>query len=117
MLQRTIDLGNDFAIAQNVKIDVSGWDYVLLQIQTPSASIQFNGSNDAGAVQGITDGNPLTSLNYQPVAATNTATGTTSTSAGGNGIFKFNVVSRFLQFVAAGGTTVGKLIVSLTKIS
>lgn len=117
MLQKTIDLSSDFAIAQNVKIDVSGWDYALVQIQNPSATIQFNGSNDAGGVQGITDGNALTSINYQPVAATNTATNTTSTSAGANGIFKFNVVSRFLQFVAAGGTTIGRLVVSLSKIS
>ncbi len=117
MLQRTLDLSADFAVAQNVRIDVSGWDYVLVQIQTPSAQINFNGTNDAGAVAGVTDGNALSSTNYQPVAGVNTANNAVVTSASANGIFKFNVVSRFLQLVAAGGTTIGRLVVSLTKIS
>lgn len=117
MLQKTLDLSADFAVAQNVKIDVSGWDYALVQVQTPSAAIQFNGSNDSGGVVGITDGNALSSTNYQPVAGVNTANNAVVNSTAGNGIFKFNVVSRFLQFVAASGTTVGRLVVSLTKIS
>lgn len=117
MLQRTLDLTADFTASPNVRIDVSGWDYALVQIQTPSATIQFNGTNDAGGIVGITDGNALSSTNYQPVAGVNTANNAVVNSTGGNGIFKFNVVSRFLQFVAAGGTTVGRLVVSLTKIS
>src|SRR6267142_6253638 len=117
MLQRSIDLGLDFAASQNVKLDISRWDYFTIQIQTPSAAINFNTSDDPGGITGITDGNALTSKNYQPVALTNIATGTTATSASGNGIFKGNVIGRFLQLVAAANTTVSSLIISLSKIS
>lgn len=117
MLQRTLDLSLDFAAAQNVKLDISGWDYITVEAVTPSAQINFNTSDDPGGVTGITDGNALTSKNYQPVALTNTATGQTATSTSGGGIFKGNVIGRFFQLVAVGGTTVNTLIVSLSKIS
>jgi hypothetical protein len=117
MLQREIDLTAAFNTNPTQKIDVSGWDYVLAQIQTPSATIYFNGTNDAGGVVGVTDGNASLSLNYQPVEGQNTGNNQYVTSTGGNGIFKFNVVSRFLEFTAAPNTTVSRLIISLTKIS
>jgi hypothetical protein len=118
MTQRTIDLSLAFANNnQNVRVDISGYDYALLHVVNPSAQINFNASNDAGALTGVTDGNALMAQNFQPADALNTATQTYVTSTSTNGIFKFSTVGRFLQFVAASGTTVSKLILSLQRIS
>jgi|ERR1019366_7988061 hypothetical protein len=118
MTQKTIDLTAAFTNnSQNVRVDTSGYDYAILQIEVPSAQINFNTSVDAGALTGITDGNALMATNFQPADALNTATQTYSVSASTSGLFRFNVVGRFLQFVAAGGTTVGKLLLSLQRSS
>ena len=118
MLQRSIDLTDQFNNnGQNVRLDVSNWDYAVLQVQTPSAAINFNGTNDDNAQTGISDGNALMATNFQPVDGLNTATQAYATSTSTNGIFRFSSTSQYLQFVAAAGTTVTKLILSLQKIS
>lgn len=116
MLQREVDLTADFTATQNVRVDASGCDWVLVQIVTPSAQINFNASNDAGAIVGITDGNALSSQNFQPAGVENTANRAVVNSTITSGIFRYNVTGRFLQIVAAAGTTISKLLVSYNRI-
>jgi hypothetical protein len=116
MLSTTIDVTAAFNAASKVNLDLSGWDTVTLQIQTPSGSINFNGTDDAGAIQGVSDGNASTAINWQPLAMTNTATNTTVVASGLNGIFKTNLLSRFIQLIGSS-ITVSKMIVYLSKIN
>lgn len=115
MLNQSIDLTTAFNADGKVNLDVSGWDNCTLQIQTPSGAISFNGTNDSGGITGISDGNPRTATNWQPVQGINTATGLGATSTSGNGIFKFTVVSQFLQFIGSA-VTVTKMIANLSQI-
>ncbi len=118
-LSRTLDLTGDFNAAANpaVKIDVSGWDYVVAQLVLPSATVTFSATNDAGAIEGGTDGNQVSSLNYIDVQGTNLNSGVASTTLGASGLMKFQVVGHFMRFSASGTVTVGKLLVYLFKIS
>lgn len=112
------DLSLQFASNNGyVNIDTSQYDYVLVQIITPSATISFNSTNDGGAVTGGQDGSATSAQNWTSCFGTNQATNTTATStASGNSIWKFAVVGRYLQLTAAAGTTIKSLLVMYTKI-
>jgi hypothetical protein len=115
MTSQTFDVTSDFNNNGKVNFDTNGWDYLNVQIQTPSGSINFNGTNDANAITGVSDGNARTAINWQPAQGINTATGTGVSSTSGNGIFKFSTASRFLQFIGAA-VTVNKMIIVLSQI-
>lgn len=116
MITENIDYTTEFNANSKLNLDMSGWDYAVVQIQTPSGAISFNGTNDSGAITGVSDGNARTATNWQAVQGINTATGTGATSTSGNGIFKFTYPSRFLQFIGSS-VTVTKIIVSFTQIN
>ncbi len=113
-LSTTLDLTDAFNAASKVNIDLSGWDNFSVQIQTPSGAINFNGTDNPGAVQGVSDGSAATAINWQPIALTNTATNTTSAATSANGIFKGAALSRFLQLVGSS-ITVSSMIIYLSK--
>jgi hypothetical protein len=115
MITSTVDYTTEFNANSKLNLDTSGWDYVNVQVQTPSGSINFNGTNDANAIEGVSDGNARTAINWQPVQGINTATGSGATSTSGNGLFKFSTASRFLQFIGSS-VTVTKIIVVYSQI-
>ena len=112
-LLQLIDASADYNNNGSVNLDIGGWDYVVIQVVTPTGTTSFKTSNDAGSVLGVTEGNALTATNFVAVLATNLATGTTATSTAADGMFKINVAGRFLQI---SGATVAKLLVTLQKI-
>src|SRR5882762_6345989 len=97
-LSTTLNLTTDFNANGKVNIDINGWDYASFQAIGSSGAINFNGTNDANAITGVSDGNARTAINWQPVQGINTATAIGATSASDNGIYKFSSPSRFLQF-------------------
>lgn len=114
-LSKNLDLTTDFNTNGKVNIDMNGWDYLTAQIQTPSGTINFNGTNDANAITGISDGNARTAINWQAAQGVNTGNGLSVASTSTNGIFKFTFPSRFVQFIGSS-VTVNKLIVVLFQI-
>lgn len=109
------DLSSQFNAAGKVQIDTSSFDYILVQVVTPAASVSYASTNDAGAIQGATDGNATSALNFVACQGTNLTTGTAETSSAlANSIHKFNVVGRFLQI---SGTTAAKVLVGYCSIS
>lgn len=114
-LNQLIDATSDFNTNGKVNIDTNGWDTATVQVQTPSGTIQFNGTNDANAITGISDGNARTAINWQGIQGVNTSNGLSAVSTAGNGIFKFSSPSRFLQFIGSS-VTVNKLIIVLSQI-
>jgi hypothetical protein len=118
-LTTTWDNTANFNLTHKMNLDIGSWDYVTVQVESLSGTAFFNATNDAGAVQGVTDGNANLATGWQPVQGTNVATGATSTSSGaGSFIYKFNPYTQFLQLDGTGSTaTVSKLIVTYYKIS
>lgn len=111
------DWTTEYALAKNLKLDISGWDWVTVQFETiATAAINFNTTNDGGEINGVRDGSPDNSTGYQPVQGTNLATGTasTATAAAGSFIYRFERIGRYLQLTSATGT-VSKLIIGFYK--
>jgi hypothetical protein len=112
------DLSLQFNANGKVQIDTSGYDYVLVQIVTPSGTISFASTNDGGAITGATDGNATSALNFVACQGTNQTNGTAETStASANSIHKFQVVGRFLQISGGAGSTIAKLLAGYCSIS
>jgi hypothetical protein len=116
MLSNTIDVTTQFNANGQFNQDVGQWDYVIVQLVSPSGTINFLCSSDSGAIQGVTDGNATSATNFNAVEMTNLATNGTGTSAAASGSYKFNVVGRYLQLSGAG-VTATKVLLQLNKIS
>lgn len=78
-------------------IDMSGWDYVVVQIINNSNSIVFKSTNDGGAIEGSLQDAAITADNFSDILGINVSDGTTSTSTSGNGMFKFNDFARYIK--------------------
>lgn len=113
-LSQVEDLTLDFNADGVVNFDLSGWDYAVVQLVTPVGTTSFLSSNDAGAVQGTTDGNASTAINFTAVYGLNLATNTAGLSLAAAGLMKFEHIGRFLQI---SGTSAAKVLLFLTKIS
>ena len=117
-LSTVLDLTTDFNSDSLTKIDVSGWDWIVVQIEgSPSGAIAFKHTNDSGAVEGATDGNALSSTNYVAVQGTDLSSGTGVTTTSAAGLFKFPVIGRFFSLSGTSITGVTKMLVHLSKIS
>lgn len=111
----------DFTLKFNnngfVNLDCSGWDTIVVQLESPTGTVFFNETNDDGSVTGSVQGGPATSTGYQPVQGVNLASGATLTSAAATGLYRFQYIGRFLQLTANGGSqTVSKILVQFSKI-
>lgn len=117
MLSQILDLTAQLNADHFVKIDVSQWQNVSIQVVgSVTGTNNITGSNDAGAVQSVTDGNAVSSLNYTAIQATNLATGAAVTAAAAAGIYKVVVSTKFIQIGGADAAVSGKLLVFLNTI-
>jgi hypothetical protein len=114
MLAQYLDLAPKFnSQAGTVVIDVSNYDYIL--VQPIGSTISFQSTIDSGAVQGVTDGNAKLATNFTAVQGTLVLGGTTGTSVTSTNTIRFNVVGRYLKMT--GTAPITKLLVMLAKIS
>jgi hypothetical protein len=113
-LNKVIDLTTAFNANGSVNFDVGMWDSVVVQIVGAAGTVSFNGTNDGGAITGVTDGNALSAKNFTAVQGTNEATGTAATS-GASGSYKFPVTQRFLQLT--GGSPATEVLVMMYKLA
>jgi len=115
MTSSTFDVAASFNIGSLINLDLSGWDYCVVQLVGPTGTINFLTSNDDGSVTGSVQGGPLSALNFTAVQGTNLATGVAATSGGVAGLWKFGVIGRFLQ-LSGTSVTATKILVYLSKI-
>lgn len=78
--------------------DASNWDYLIWQFVGPSTTIGIYATNDSGAIQGVTDGFALTSINYTSVQATDLSSGATVDSITGDGLYRVAQTGQFVKF-------------------
>ena len=116
MLAQYLDLTEEFNNnpAYEVVIDVSNYDYCL--IQPIGDNVNLFSTIDSGAVQSVTDGNATTAVNFTAVSALRLSNGTTyETQAKDEDIARLAVVGRYVKI--SKGSPITKLLVMLTKIS
>ncbi len=115
------DFAHDFNTVYQIKQDLSSWDKCGIQIVAPfNGAITVYGTNDSGAVQGVTQGNAQLAINWNPVQVTNLATGTASSSIAAAGNYSYTVGAQFLLIQGvppASGTNVYKLLLFKQKSS
>lgn len=117
MIATVLDFTQTFNANNGVKFDSSGWQNVTIQIDgTPSGTISITGTNDAGAITGVSDGNPLTSTGYTAIQATDISSGTAVTAITGAGAFKIINPPKFIQIGGASAATTGKVLVYMTTV-
>lgn len=115
MTSTIFDVAALFNDDSNVNIDLSGWDYAVVQLVSPTGTINFLSSNDDGSITGSVQGGPLSALNFTAVQGTNLATGAAATSGAVSGLWKFGVIGRFLQLNGTS-VTAPKILIYLSKI-
>ena len=108
-----IDVTNDFNTNSGYTLDTNEWDYVVVQLVSPSGAVNFTSSNDGGSVGSY--GNAISALNFTAVQGTNLASGSAVTSLNASGLVKFNVVGQFLK-LSGTSVTATKVIVRFAKI-
>lgn len=113
MLSTYLDLTEQINQTGTVVIDVSNYDYCL--IQPIGASVTTLSTIDSGAVQGETFGNASTATNFVQIVSLDLSDGITlTTTISSGGINKLPVVGRFIKIEANGN--LDKLLVMLAKI-
>ncbi len=114
------DFAPQFNSIYNVTLDLSGWTETTIQLEAPvGGSIVVYGSNDSGAVRGVTQGNASLATGFNPAQVTNLATGTAVTSMSAAGNYRYTVDAQFLRLQgspAAAGTNVYKLLLINSKV-
>ena len=112
-----IDVTRDFNADALVKLDVSGWDYIVVQLVSPTGTVTFSSTNDSGAVQGVSDGNASTAINFIATQGTNLNSGAATTTLAASGLVRFASIGSFLQLSGADLVTCTKILIQLYKIN
>lgn len=120
MVAQYLDLTEQMQTEKFVQFEVSNYDYALVQIvgNEDNDTINFYGTLNSGAVQGVTDGNISTSDDYVGITGLDLFSGTyVSSSTSTSNIWKFDVVSRYIVVAMTEVNVNVKVLVMLTKIS
>lgn len=101
---------------KQVTLDVGEWDRISAQFVAPIVGvISVYGTNDGGAIRGVTNGNASLATNFNAVQVTNLATGTATNTISAAGTYKYDVNTKYIRF-SAPNVNVYKLIVDNMKI-
>lgn len=115
MITQTQDFTTQFNTNSQLNLDVSGWDYIILQLVTPTGTVTFNTTNDGGAITGTVDSNPLSAKNWNLCFGTNIATGVGASSVAASSMFRFSYIGRFFQ-ITGTAITATLVMITLSKI-
>lgn len=96
------DITNDTRDDGSWVLDVSLYKNITFQLVGVTGTFTFEGSNDANAIIGVSDGSAASAINFTAIQAINLATGTAVTSANAAGLYKIEVFCKFIRI--AGGT-------------
>ena len=116
MVAQYIDATLDLTTDNSVVIELSNWDYAVIQAVSPTGTINLTATNDSGAVQGVSDGSWKTATNFQTIQATKLSDGTTVTAIAASGLYRVGVVGRYLK-IGGVSASASSLIIMLAKIS
>lgn len=115
-ISRIVDVTDDFNADSQAILEVGGYDYIDVQLVTPTGAVNFENTNDSGAITGVSDGSAASAINFVAVQGTNLGTGSAVTSLNASGVVKFNGIAQFFRLIGTG-VTVTKALVRLYKIN
>lgn len=123
-LQQIIDATEQIVENSGVFIqDMGDYNTAIVLLANPTEPITFYHTNDAGAIQGVTDGSAILAGNFTLLAGENcadtayNADKVTSATDGDTVMIKFTNFGRFVKFYATSGNfSMDKLILRLYKI-
>jgi hypothetical protein len=127
MLAQYLDLTDQFRLlntGDSITIDVSNYDYTIIQSVNALSPILISATLDGNAITGVSDGNATTAGNH--VVYPNSfvyVQGKLSDGSIGSGLvgtqsIKYGVVGRYINIESGGSAPqVDKLLVMLSKIS
>lgn len=116
MLSRTNDWTYNINQSGSLTIDVGGYEKVTAEFIAPLVGVfSVYGSNDGGAVRGVTAGGPQLAVNFTAIQAINLATGSAVSTISAAGEYGVTINAKYLRF--RGGTSVYKLIINNQKTS
>lgn len=118
MVAQYLDLTNEFNdnLAGVAYVETSNYDYCVIQTVEASQGLDVYSTIDGGAIQGVTDGNILTSESYQAISFTDLATLTDVGQLPPNGICRIKISGRYLKIQDTSSGSIGKLLIMLSKI-
>lgn len=114
-VQIVLDVTADFNVDSKTQIDIGGFDYAVVQLVSPSGTIDFKHTNDSGDIQGVSDGSDVSAANFVTVQGTNLATSSAISTLAASGLVRFQSIGRYLQLVGTS-VTATKILVRLYKI-
>lgn len=115
-VENVTDITNDINADGRAQLDLGGFDYVVVQLVTPTATASFTQTSDSGAITGVSDGDATSATNWTTVQGVNLADGSAVSSLAASGSVKFNNMGRFLRIMGPG-LTVTKALVRKYKIN
>lgn len=112
---RNIDVTQDYKNSiYNLNLDMSGWDTCTIQLVAPVAgAISVYGSNDSGAILGVTQGNAELATHFTQIQGVNLATSTAVSSLATAGLLAVPINAQYLKIT---GLDVYKMILFNSKI-
>jgi len=114
-VQIVLDVTSDFNVDSKVQLDTGGFDYAVVQIVSPSGTVDFKHTNDSGDIEGVSDGSAVSAANFVTVQGTNLASGSAVSSLAASGLVRFGYIGRYLQ-LSGTSVTATKILVRLYKI-
>ena len=97
--------------ANSLVIDISGWDYVVIQAVNPSGTISLTATLNGGA-----SNNTTTAADFTTVQATKLSDGTAVTAIAAAGLYRIPVVGHYLKLSGASAAA-DAIYVMYAKIS
>ncbi len=113
-LSNTIDVTPEFVANNAYTADMSGWDYIIITLVGSSGTRNLTATNDGGAIEGVSDGNSLSALNFTTVSGIKLSDNSAVTSAA-DGQTKVINSGRYLK-IGGSGATASKCIIEFFKV-
>lgn len=116
MISKVLDVTTKFNADSGFIQELTGWDYCVVQIVTPTGAVSFNTTNNDGSVTGELNPVPVVPEDWVSVQGTNLTTGSAVTSVNATSIVRFDVIGEFLQLTGSS-VTAAHVFIKLSKIN
>lgn len=117
MLSQLLDVTNELNANHFVQLDIGEWNTCTIQVTgSISGTIDIKGSNDGGAIQGVTDGNAVSAKNFTAIQATKLSDGSAVTTLGTADNYSFQVRDKYLYIGGTNAATTGSVLIQLNTV-
>ena len=117
-VEKVLDITDDIIADGRATLNVGGWDKVIIQLITPTATASFTTTSDGGSITGVSDGSAASATNFTTLSGVklSDASAVTSISAGAGDSVEFTRFDSYIR-VMGPGLSVAKAFARLYKIN